>query len=323
MAGITRRLSLSGPGSVAVLAVFAPLLLGQTPKARVFYFPKPVQPAPYISPMKPLHRLADIKAKHHGESNWSELVIADSNTRAEVISAAPGARVERHLHPDAPKWWVVQEGAIRFEIEGLDGTVETIEARKGSYVFAPERRLHSLEVIGKAPAIRFEVTLAHATSVYEKPPSEKPPGIEFIPVTLQTGVNPSDVPNQGGAPEALYWNIDDQETAHKGKSAWTVNVMRKNRVRGNLICGHTKDNPKRRPGDRGHFHADFAEFWIVMRGRLNWIMEGNPKPLVATEGDIIYAPPKTFHAPEFAGDGLACRLTSSTFPAANHIFDAR
>ena len=220
---------------IAALVVFSPLLAAQTPETRVFYFPKPVQPVPYVAPMKPLHRLADLKAKHRGSSSWSELVIADSNTRAEVISAPPGARVERHLHPDAPKWWAVQEGAIRFEIEGLDGKFETIEARKGSYVFAPERRLHSLEVVGQAPAIRFEVTLADVTSVYEKPPVEKPSGIEFIPVTLQTGVNPSDVPSEAGAPEVLHWNIEDREKAHAAQSAWTVNVMRKNRVRGNLI----------------------------------------------------------------------------------------
>jgi mannose-6-phosphate isomerase-like protein (cupin superfamily) len=308
---------------IAAVVALAPLLAAQTSKPRVFYFPKPVRPPAYVAPMKPLHRLADLKAKHRGRSSWSELVIADSNTRAEVISAPPGARVERHLHPDAPKWWVVQEGAIRFEIEGLDGKWETIKARKGSYVFAPERRLHSLEVVGAAPAIRFEVTLAHATSVYEQSPAHKPAGIEFIPVTLQTGANPSDVPSEDGAPERLHWNIKDQEKAHAAKSAWTVNVMRKNRVRGNLICGHAKDNPKREAGDRGHFHADFAEFWIVMRGRLQWIMEGIPEPIAASEGDIIYAPPMTFHAPEFVGDGLACRLTSSTFPAANHIYDAR
>jgi mannose-6-phosphate isomerase-like protein (cupin superfamily) len=308
---------------MAALTAIAPVLAAQTSQPRVLYFPKPARPAAYVSPMKPVHRLADLKAKHSNASSWNELVIADNNTRAEVISAPPGARVERHLHPDAPKWWVVQEGAIRFEIEGTDGKMETVEARKGSYVFAPERRLHSLEVTGERPAIRFEVTLSHATSVYEKPPSQKPPGVEFIPVTLQTGVNPSDVPAEGGAPERLHWNIEDQAKAHATKSAWTVNVMRKNRVRGNLICGHAKDNPKRGPGDRGHFHADFAEFWIVMRGRLNWIMEGIPEPVAATEGDIIYAPPKTFHAPEFAGDGLACRLTSSTFPGANHIYDAR
>jgi mannose-6-phosphate isomerase-like protein (cupin superfamily) len=212
---------------------------------------------------------------------------------------------------------VVQQGRIRFEIEVADGKFETIEARKGSYVYAPERRLHSLEAVGTEPAIRFEVTLAETTPVYETPPAG-----EYIPVTLQTGANPSDVPNTDGRPDRIHFNVEELAASYRDKSAWTESVMRKNRVRGNLICGHARDNPKRGPNDRGHFHADFAEFWIVMRGRLNWIMEGTGT-LAAEEGDIVYAPPKTFHAPEFAGEGLACRLTSSTFPAANHIYDAR
>ena len=69
--------------------------------------------------------------------------------------------------------------------------------------------------------------------------------------------------------------------------------------------------------------ADFAEFWVVMKGQLRWTMEGVAEPLIAAEGDIVYAPPKTFHIPQFYGkEGVNCRLTSSTFPAANHIFDA-
>jgi mannose-6-phosphate isomerase-like protein (cupin superfamily) len=288
-------------------------------KPRVFYLPLPAQPAPYPAPIKPLVRLADLEAKHRGSSNWSELVILDNNSRAQVISAAPGSKIARHLHPDAPEWWVVQRGRIRFEIETAEeGKFQTIEAGKGSYVYAPERHLHSWEVIGNEPAIRFEVTLSQVTSIWEKAPAAG-----AIPVTLQTGPNPSDVQNPGGAPDRIFFNVEDLAAKHRDQSAWTETVMRKNRVRGNLICGHSKDNPVRKPGDRGHLHADFAEFWIVMKGRLNWIMEGIAQPLAATEGDIIYAPPNRFHAPEFAGEGLACRLTSSTFPAANHIYDAK
>ena len=96
--------------------------------------------------------------------------------------------------------------------------------------------------------------------------------------------------------------------------------MRKNRVRGNFIYGHAKDNPNR-PSDRGHLHADFAEFWTVLRGQLRWTIEGAPEPFVAREGDIVYAPPQHFHHIEFWGDGPACRLTSSTYPSANHLYD--
>ncbi|MCC6362409.1 MAG: hypothetical protein IT165_02740 [Bryobacterales bacterium] len=289
---------------------------------RVFYFPKPVAPTPYLAPMKPLTRLADLKAKHYGNSNWSELVIDDGNSRAYVISAAPGSKVARHLFPDSPAWWVVQEGRIRFEIETPQGW-QKFEARKGSYVFAPERHLHSLEVVGNKPAIRFEVTLAAATPVFDAPPANVGNGvIEYIPVTLSTGPNPDDVPNKSGKGDRIHVNIEDLEAAHRGQSAWSEPAQRKNRVRGNFIYGHARDNPKRGPGYRGHMHADFAEFWIVLRGQLQWIMEGIDHPLLASEGDIVYAPPKRFHIPEFYGDGPACRLTSSTYPSANHIFDA-
>jgi quercetin dioxygenase-like cupin family protein len=300
-----------------LLPLLAAAAWAQPPK--VFYFPKPTTPAPYRAPMKPLTRLADLKAKHYGNTNWSELVIDDGNTRAYVISAAPGSRVARHLYPDSPAWWVVQEGRIRFEIETSQG-VQKFEARKGSYVFAPERRLHSFEVVGDQPAIRLEVTLAAATPVFESRPDTVGRGlIEYIPITLSTGANPDD-PRDAGQ-ERIHVNIEDLETAHKGKSSWSEPAQRKNRVRGNFIYGYAKDL-KQVPGDRGHMHADFAEFWTVMRGKLQWTIEGLD-PFIGEEGDIVYAPPGRFHKPEFYGDGPACRLTSSTYPGANHIYDAK
>lgn len=302
--------------SAACVMLCAGACLGQARPPRVFHFPKPPRPSSWQPPMKPLTRLAELKAKHRGETNWSELVILDSNSRGQVISAAPGSRVAGHLHADSPEWWVIQEGRIRFEIESGASEFQRIEAWKGSYVFAPERRLHSLEVIGDTPAIRFEVTLAETTPVWEVPP----PGVETFPVRLDIGPNPSDVP--AATPDRLHVNIEDLEAAHKGQSAWSEPAMRKNRVRGNFIYGRARDNPLPRPGERGHFHADFAEFWIVLRGQLRWFLEGQAEPILAGEGDIVYAPPRTFHRIEFAGEGPACRLTSSTFPAANHIYDA-
>src|SRR5262245_2585268 len=296
---------------------------GWSQTQRIFYFPKPIAPTPYRPPMKPLTRLADLKAKHYGRTDWSELVIDDGNSRAFVISAAPGSKVARHLFPDSPAWWVVQEGRIRFEIETPQGW-QKFEARKGSYVFAPERHLHSLEVIGNEPAIRMEVTLALATPVFETAPHGVGHGeIEYIPITLSTGPNPDDVPSKDPKGDRIHVNIEDLEAAHRGQSAWSEPAQRKNRVRGNFIYGHERDNPRRAPEYRGHMHADFAEFWIVLRGKLRWIMEGIDHPLVGEEGDIVYAPPKTFHIPEFLGEGPACRLTSSTYPSANHIFDAK
>ena len=323
------------PSSLLIAAVLATVpSLAQQPASpanppqqqqeRVFYFPKPIQRTAYESPMKPLTRLVDLKAKHAGQAAWHELLIADSNSRAYMIQQPPGSRYECRLYADSPAWWAVLEGRIDFEIERPDGTFEKIAARKGSYVFVPERLLHSLEVVGDKPAIRFEVTLAGATPVFEQRPT--PAGdrsTEYIPVRLSRGPNPLDVLDPGGKPWSHHVNIYDLAKENEGKPRWSRPAMRKNRVRGNFICGQASAERKVKPGYRGHFHSDFAEFWVIMLGELQWIFEGDfDHPVIAKQGDIVYAPPKTFHIPQFRGsEGLNCRLTSSTFPSANHLFD--
>ena len=324
------------PSSLLIAAILAavpslaqqpasPASSPQSKKERVFYFPKPIQQTAYQPPMKPVTRLADLKAKYADKATWRELVIADNNSRAYMIQQPPGSRYERRMYADSPAWWAVLEGRIDFEIEQPNGTFKKIAARKGSYVFAPERLLHSLEVVGSEPAIRSEVTLAGATPVFgERPEARAGASTEYIPIRLSTGPNPLDVPDLDGKPWPQHVNIYDLAEENEGKPRWSRPAMRKNRVRGNFICGHASAERKIEPGYRGHFHSDFAEFWVVMLGELQWVFEGDfEHPVIASQGDIVYAPPKTFHIPRFRGEeGLNCRLTSSTFPSANHLFDA-
>jgi len=56
-------------------------------------------------------------------------------------------------------------------------------------------------------------------------------------------------------------------------------------------------------------HADSRSSGLSCAGKLKWTIEGIDHPLIGEEGDIVYAPPSTFHMPEFYGDGPACRLT--------------
>src|SRR5712671_3305170 len=92
--------------NIALILGVPVLLAAQSRERKVFYFPKPLEPLPFAAPMKPLTRLADLKAKHKGELNWTELVVDDKYNRAEVISAAPGSKSARHLHADSPEYWV-------------------------------------------------------------------------------------------------------------------------------------------------------------------------------------------------------------------------
>ena len=52
--------------------------------------------------MKPLVRLADLKARHAGQANWSELVVYGKNNRAEVIA----------------EMWVIMRGRQTYGNEG-------------------------------------------------------------------------------------------------------------------------------------------------------------------------------------------------------------
>jgi mannose-6-phosphate isomerase-like protein (cupin superfamily) len=310
--------------ALAISLLVAPILLSaQAQDNRTFYFPKPTARTPWTAPMKPVTRLADVRTKHKGEASWRELVIHDENTRAFLVQEPTGTKHERKLYPDSPAWWAVLDGRIRFDVEKPDRTFEVIEASKGSYVFVPERMLHSFEVIGNAPATTFEVTLASATPVYPEKPAKAQPGVEYIPVRLSTGPNPLDVADPNGKPWPIHFNVYDLEKQNAGKKSWSQEAIRKNRARGNLICGMAGSDQPVGPDNRGHFHSDFAEFWVVMLGELRWTFEGDiPNSIVATQGDIIYAPPKTWHAPQFWGkQGLNCRLTSSTYPSANHFYD--
>jgi mannose-6-phosphate isomerase-like protein (cupin superfamily) len=301
-----------------------PALLSAQTQEKVFYYPKPVARTAWQPPMKPVTRLADVRARHQGEPSWREPVIHDENSRAFVVQEPAGTKHERRLYPDSPAWWAVLDGRIRFEVEKPDRSFEVFEAIKGSYVFVPERMLHAFEVVGNQPAISFEVTLASATPVYPERPAQAQPGVEYIPVRLSTGPNPLDVPEPAGKPWPIHFNAYDLAKQNDAKKNWTQEAIRKNRARGNLICGHAGSDQPPGPTNRGHFHSDFAEFWVVMLGELRWTFEGDvANAIVATQGDIVYAPPKTWHVPQFWGkEGLNCRLTSSTYPSANHFYDA-
>ena len=302
------------------------MTLSAQEKERIFYYPKPLV-REYRAPMKPVTRLADVKAKHKGHASWREPVINDGNSVSFIVQEPPGTRHERRLYADAAAWFVVLEGQIRFEVEKADRSFEVINASKGSYVFVPERLLFSLEVVGGAPAIRYEVTSSpSATPIFEKKPASAPKGVEYVAVTLSTGPNPLDVYNEGngGKPWPYHVNVYDLQKANATKKGFTQEAMRANRARGNFICGYRPATFPTATGNRGHLHTDTAESWIVMLGELRWVFEGDEKTaIVARQGDIIYAVPGTFHSPQFWGtEGLNCRLTNSTMPSLNHVYDA-
>src|SRR5271165_6515107 len=123
------------------LCCFLAICLSPAFAQDLIWAPKADVPTKYAGVHKPLTKVADVKARHAGQMDWSELVVDDDQLRGEYVSAAPGTKAPRQLHPDTREFWIVLAGQIRFDIEGQQPFV----ARKGWMVQVPMQTFYSME----------------------------------------------------------------------------------------------------------------------------------------------------------------------------------
>jgi mannose-6-phosphate isomerase-like protein (cupin superfamily) len=268
------------------------------PRAREVWAPQPVPPLPYVPPNRAIWRLREILAAHEGEQNWTEHVVRTHYFDAYWISMGPGEKTKTQFYADDRVVWVVQSGQIRFTIEGQEPFV----ASKSFLVDVPARTYYSLETVGDAPSLRFEVRPAGEMPSY--PVSETPtpvPGWRYIKSVIHEGGSYDDA----GAPPGLnkpYLDFQKDVVEANGKSSQFV------------LDGHTSVHIIRGPGvptppptNFGHFHENFGEVWIVLEGRLDVLLEGHN--MVSGEvGDVIQALPEAWHRASFHEGGMGTRL---------------
>ena len=271
--------------------------------------PKPVAIPKYVPPHKPVTRLADLKRQHAGEADWSQVIVDDDHLHGEYVQSAPGTKVSRRFHPDTRAMWAVMEGQLRFEIEGQAPFLAT----KGSLVQVPMQTIYSIETLGDQPALRYELNIAHAKTFYPagvQPPEM--PGFQWITAKLSRKPAPY---GRGNQP---YVNLYEaaKDPKYRGGA-----FMIDDRAFANIIYGYESELPPIKPGDRGHYHPECAESWLIMRGQIRYPIEGQGV-IIADEGDIVYVPMFTFHAPRFYGKRPSCRLAMNGYPNIAHVRDA-
>src|SRR3989442_117890 len=146
------------------LALFAAAAAAQQVKLNEApsWAPKPIGASKYVPPHRPHPRLVDLKSKHDGVAHWRELLVDDDHLHAEYVSTSPGSRVSKRFHPDTREWWIVMDGEIRFEIEGQQPFVATSR----SMIQVPMQTVYSMETVGDKPALRLEVNIAQAKTLY-------------------------------------------------------------------------------------------------------------------------------------------------------------
>ncbi|MGH2436936.1 MAG: cupin domain-containing protein [bacterium] len=283
--------------SVAIgLAIVAVVRAQET----AVWVPKPQQLPAYAPPQRPHVKLSELKARHAGQREWRERLVDDGYLQAEYISSPPGSVVSKRFHPDFRAWWVVVEGEMRVDIEGQP----SFTATKGSLVQVPKQTIYSMETIGTQPSLRFAVNIADGKTLY--PREVKPPavtGVNWLSVVLNRTAAKYENGNQP--------HINLHEAAKAPKYTGQP-FVRDDRASATIIYGYEKDLPPLQPADRGHFHPDSPEFWLVMAGQIRYAFE-NRDVFIADAGDVVYVPASTYHLARFHGAGPSCRLAITRF----------
>lgn len=263
---------------------------------------KPVDPPKYTSPQKPWVKLDELEKTHASNADWRELLVDDGRLMAEYVSAAPGTIVGPQFHPDTREWFAVVEGEVRVEIESQ----APFTATRGSLVNIPRQTLYTLTTTGESPSLRFVVNVAQAKTFY--PADAKAlaarPGTRWIAATINRQPARYDEFNQP--------HLNIHEAAAKNPNYAGGRFVRDDKSEMLVLYGHEKNLPPLDPKDKGHFHAESAEFWLVFAGKIRYAIEGQA-PFVASEGDVVYVPANTWHATRYSGPDPACRLSITEY----------
>jgi hypothetical protein len=251
-------------------------------------------PTPYRGPNKPVWHIADILKAHAGKASWDQQVLLNRDFDGHYVSLAPGERTKCMFYADDRAFGWIYSGQLKITIDGQE---PRLLSKGWAFNVAP-RLAYCLETVGTAPAIFFRVTPAGQAPSY--PESETPApirGYTYVKarITSTGGYDSFNMP---------FFNIDEYGASDRAGERF-------------LFDGHTSANPRRDIAiselppatDRGHFHANMAEAWVDVYGRIDVLISGIG--LVHGDyGDVIYVPEERWHrATSRPNSGKSIRLS--------------
>lgn len=297
--------------AAAAIAIAGCPVLAQPTTGDVWYSwtPKPDKLPPY-GQNQPVTRLPAILARHKGQARWSQQVILTKRYDAKWIQAAPGDKSVTQYYADDRVVWVVWGGQIRFTIEGQQPFVAT----RGFLVQVPQQVRYSMETIGSEPSLRFEVTHTGIPPVIAEgnPRPADPAGNRYTRVSTVTRPDPYDAINR---PYVDFFKEVVAADPVKGPAQSRVVSDEANLV--NIIRG--KGVPTPPASNRGHFHVGHDEFWFILEGKCDYLIE-DVGLLTADMGDVVLVPPGRFHRASWAQGQTDTRLSFNISPNLFHAF---
>lgn len=265
----------------------------QTPGLSYGWAPKPVS-APFVAPNRAHWKLADLLKAHAAQKSWSQTLVRDPDgLTGRYIQTAPGEVSHGVMYSNGTMFFIVQSGQLRVTIDG----VEPFIAAKGFIVQVPSLRAFHVETAGDEPALRFEVTHTRSLpiDVTDEPPAAQP-GVKYVKVSYYSAASGYD-----GKKPYVDYQKDIAQGGMPGSGLVQDDFIAANVSRGMAV-------PRPPDSDKGHFHVGTSEFWFVMEGKVDYLIEGVPF-FTASQGDIVYAPAGRWHRASFGGDGMASRVS--------------
>ena len=265
---------------------------------------------PYKAPNRVHWKLAEILAAHRGDGDWVQPLVRNSEQEADYIALAEGHKTEAKMYADDRVVFIVQDGQLRVSIDGAEPFVAT----KGFMVTVPFRHPYTLEALGDKPALRFEVRHAGAVPLY--PLSSKPkdlPGYNYVRVTGTPGPSKLNSLNNNPLYVDFWKDVAVGDHTNSAKFVWDDNFT------SNILRGKAAPVPP--VTNKGHFHADWTEFWFIMEGKIGYQIEGFPY-FEADQGDIVIADTGRWHrAGNSPNAPMSTRIPFNPRPVILHNFE--
>jgi len=279
------------------------------PRMPVAWVPKKNPITQYDAVNKPIWRLSEIRAAHSKTASWDQPIVRNKEMWADWHQLAAGAKTPRVMYPDNRIGMIVWDGQVRVSVDGQEPFV----ASKGFEINIPYRTPYMLETVGDVPAVYFDVREADHLPLYpvdtnpDKP--KDPAGYKYVKAMLTADKGKIDA---GQKPYLDYYK-DVVATNGRGGAFIASDHFFFNNIRGMGV-------PTPPPTNLGHFHAEYTEFWFIMEGKMEYLIEGIPEVIQADAGDVVIAAQGRFHRASFKAGQMDTRVAINPFPQGQHNF---
>jgi quercetin dioxygenase-like cupin family protein len=282
---------------------------GPRPPQPQAWVPKKAQLTKYEAPNKPIWRLSEILASHSKTAGWTQPIVRNKEMWADYIQLAAGTTTPRQMFPDNRVGMIVWDGQIRVSVDGQEPFIAT----KGFEINIPYRTAYSLEVVGDKPGLYFFVREADHYPQYPVDTTpQKPKDVPGYVYTKAIYTANKGTIDPGQKPYLDYYK-DVVNGNGRGGAFISSDHFFMNNIRGMGV-------PTPPPTNLGHFHAEYTEFWFIMEGKMDYLIEGIPQVIRADAGDVVTAAQGRFHRASFQAGQMDTRVAINPFPQGQHNF---